>query len=78
MKKIDNLCLRWHILRNYCFKLEVTFKYKWLPQVFSLQFSLIARTLSLGIDNNELFFAIQKSWKNSFLMKKTYVFLQDP
>ena len=26
-KKILNLCLRWHILRSYCFAVEVTFKY---------------------------------------------------
>ena len=25
-KKILNLCLRWHILRSYCFVAEVTFK----------------------------------------------------
>ena len=25
-KKILNLCLRWHILRSYCFLVEVTFK----------------------------------------------------
>ena len=25
-KKILNLCLRWHILRSYCFVVEVTFK----------------------------------------------------
>ena len=25
-KKIFNLCLRWHILRSYCFLAEVTFK----------------------------------------------------
>ena len=53
------------------FAAEVTFKYELLPQVFSLQFSLIARTLSLRIDNNELFFAIQKSWKKSLLEAKT-------
>ena len=27
-KKILNLCLRWHILRSYCFLAEVTFKSK--------------------------------------------------
>ena len=26
-KKILNLCLRWHILRSYCFVVEVTFKW---------------------------------------------------
>ena len=26
-KKILNLCLRWHILRSYCFVAEVTFKH---------------------------------------------------
>ena len=40
-------------------------KYEWLPQVFSSHFFLIARTLSLWIDNNELFFIIQKSSKSS-------------
>ena len=27
-KKILNLCFRWHILRSYCFVVEVTFKWK--------------------------------------------------
>ena len=33
----------------------------WYPQVFPLQFPLIAGTLTLSIDNNELLFALQKS-----------------
>ena len=48
-----------------------TLKYDWLPQVFLLQFSLIAGTFSLRIDNNELIFAIQKSWEKSLLKTKT-------
>ena len=69
-KKIINLCLKRHIFRNYCYVAEVTFKYERLPQVFFFQFFLMSRTLSLGIDNRQLFLAIQKSWKKSLLKIK--------
>ena len=46
-------------------------KYEWPPQVFTWQFSLIARGLSLGIDQNELLFAIKISWKKSLSKTKT-------
>ena len=44
------------------------------PQVFSSQFSLIASTLSLGINNNELLFAIQKPWKKIYIKDKNIRF----
>ena len=39
-------------------------KNKWLPHVFSSQFSLTASTLGLGIDNNELYLANKNHGQN--------------
>ena len=36
VKKILNLCLRWHILRSYCFVAEVTFNMIWLMEILRI------------------------------------------
>ena len=39
-KKILNLCLRWHILRSYCFAVKVNFNNRFFLNRFSLYFNL--------------------------------------
>ena len=45
-------------------------KNKWLPHVFSSQFSLAASTLGLGIDNNELYLANKNHGQNPYQGQK--------
>ena len=59
-------------------KKNAILRYEWHPQVFSSLFSLIASTLSLEIDNNEPFFAIQKSWKKYYIEDKNIRFSSAP
>ena len=53
-KKILNLCLRWHILRSYCFVAEVTFKIKelnFLKKTVVVQNSFFKAIFSFSIQH---------------------------
>ena len=75
---VDRLLLCLLLLWMASIKRDAILRYEWYPLVFSSQFSLIASTLSLGIDNMNYFWLYKNHGKKSILKTKTYVFLWRP
>ena len=66
-KKILNLCLRWHILRSYCFVSEVTFKDN-LKVYFLLFYEILIKLAFLIVLINRLCH-LYISWQKTFPKK---------
>ena len=84
-KKILNLCLRWHILRSYCFVVEVTFKgnitsnYKRiiiLPLVWKLLTGVLANEIYNYLESKMLLPEEQKRCRRTAKGQEVYHLLR--
>ena len=77
-KKILNLCLRWHILRNYCFVAEVTFNLHFicLQNIYCEYLIFLTDRPDLKLSFTFFFlFVVSKIFRNSFQFKECEMIL---